>query len=226
MLGTADTLREGKTYASEDRGGVYDRAPRARCRSVSPRGAGAGRYQPSSLTQRRPHAGESVRYAARSGVARRHDLCLTDNWGTGRAVIYYPTYDSRPGAATHHDGALGAGQLWHDGPHTRFYERHHHGHGGGWRLLCPKSPGVQSKHPALLRVHSRKRSGAHPYPGEPAAQPEFFKRATVRSHRNRHSAHQVVTKQVVKCEFMPGLASLMVHTLGSGQLAHVQQMIA
>jgi len=35
-----------------------------------------------------------------------------------------------------------------------------------------------------------------------------------------------VTKQVVKCEFMPGLASLMVHTLGSGQLAHVQQMIA
>ncbi len=41
-----------------------------------------------------------------------------------------------------------------------------------------------------------------------------------------HSGHQVVTKNVVKCEFILGLASLMVHTIGSGQLPHVQQMIA
>lgn len=46
------------------------------------------------------------------------------------------------------------------------------------------------------------------------------------TNRNRHSGHQVVTKQVVKCEFILGLASLMVHTLGSGQLTHVQQMTA
>jgi 4-hydroxyphenylacetate 3-monooxygenase len=31
---------------------------------------------------------------------------------------------------------------------------------------------------------------------------------------------------VVKCEFILGLANLMVHTLGSGQLPHVQQMMA
>jgi 4-hydroxyphenylacetate 3-monooxygenase len=46
------------------------------------------------------------------------------------------------------------------------------------------------------------------------------------TNRNRHSGHQVVTKQVVKCEFILGLASLMVYTLGSGQLTHVQQMLA
>ena len=41
-----------------------------------------------------------------------------------------------------------------------------------------------------------------------------------------HSGHQVVTKNVVKCEFILGLASLMVQALGSGQLPQVQQMIA
>ena len=41
-----------------------------------------------------------------------------------------------------------------------------------------------------------------------------------------HSGHQVVTKNLVKCEFILGLASLMVGTLGSSQLAQVQQMIA
>jgi 4-hydroxyphenylacetate 3-monooxygenase len=46
------------------------------------------------------------------------------------------------------------------------------------------------------------------------------------TNRNRHSGHQVVTKQVVKCEFILGLANLMVHTLGSGQLTHVQQLMA
>ncbi len=46
------------------------------------------------------------------------------------------------------------------------------------------------------------------------------------TNRNVHTGHQVVTKQVVKSEFMLGLANLMVQTLGSGQLPHVQQMIA
>ncbi|MEE8304374.1 MAG: 4-hydroxyphenylacetate 3-monooxygenase, oxygenase component [Candidatus Tectomicrobia bacterium] len=41
-----------------------------------------------------------------------------------------------------------------------------------------------------------------------------------------HSGHQVVTKNVVKCEFILGLANLMVRTLGSGQLPQVQQMMA
>jgi 4-hydroxyphenylacetate 3-monooxygenase len=46
------------------------------------------------------------------------------------------------------------------------------------------------------------------------------------TNRNTHSGHQVVTKQVVKTEFILGLAHLMVHTLGSGQLPQVQQMMA
>ena len=47
-----------------------------------------------------------------------------------------------------------------------------------------------------------------------------------RTHRNAHSGHQVVTKQVVKSEFILGLAHLMVETLGSGELPQVQQMMA
>jgi 4-hydroxyphenylacetate 3-monooxygenase len=41
-----------------------------------------------------------------------------------------------------------------------------------------------------------------------------------------HSGHQVVTKNVVKCEFMLGLANLVVQTLGSGQQAQVLEMLA
>ena len=41
-----------------------------------------------------------------------------------------------------------------------------------------------------------------------------------------HSGHQVVAKNVVKCEFVLGLANLMVQTLGSGQLPQTQQMLA
>ena len=48
----------------------------------------------------------------------------------------------------------------------------------------------------------------------------------VATNRNLHSGQQVVTKQVIKCEFMLGLASLMVQTLGSGQSPQVQQMLA
>ena len=46
------------------------------------------------------------------------------------------------------------------------------------------------------------------------------------TNRNVHTGHQVVTKQVVKSEFILGLANLMVQTLGSGQNPQVQQMIA
>jgi 4-hydroxyphenylacetate 3-monooxygenase len=41
-----------------------------------------------------------------------------------------------------------------------------------------------------------------------------------------HSGHQVVTKNVAKCEFVLGIAGLMVETLGSGKLPHVQGMLA
>lgn len=46
------------------------------------------------------------------------------------------------------------------------------------------------------------------------------------TNRILHSGQQVVTKQVVKTEFMLGLANMMVQTLGSSQLPQVQQMIA
>ena len=48
----------------------------------------------------------------------------------------------------------------------------------------------------------------------------------IKTHQFLHSGHQVVTKNVVKCEFILGLANLMVRTLGSGQLPQVQQMLA
>lgn len=41
-----------------------------------------------------------------------------------------------------------------------------------------------------------------------------------------HSGHQVVTKNVAKCEFVLGIAGLMVETLGSEKLPHVQNMLA
>ena len=41
-----------------------------------------------------------------------------------------------------------------------------------------------------------------------------------------HSGHQVVTRNVAKCEFILGLASLMVRTLGSGGNPQVQSMLA
>ena len=47
-----------------------------------------------------------------------------------------------------------------------------------------------------------------------------------RTNRNAHTGHQVVTKNVVKCEFMLGLATLIVDTLGSGDLPPTQHLIA
>ena len=41
-----------------------------------------------------------------------------------------------------------------------------------------------------------------------------------------HSGHQVVTKNLAKCEFILGLADLMAQTLGSGQNPQVQRMMA
>ncbi len=41
-----------------------------------------------------------------------------------------------------------------------------------------------------------------------------------------HTGHQVVTKNVAKCEFMAGIASLMVKTLGSGDIPQVQALLA
>jgi 4-hydroxyphenylacetate 3-monooxygenase len=49
---------------------------------------------------------------------------------------------------------------------------------------------------------------------------------SLRTGQYTHSGHQVVTKNVAKCEFILGLANLMVETLGSGQLPHVQEMMA
>ena len=46
------------------------------------------------------------------------------------------------------------------------------------------------------------------------------------TNRHLHSGHQVVTKNVAKCEFVLGLATLMTETLGSSQQQQVQQMIA
>ena len=41
-----------------------------------------------------------------------------------------------------------------------------------------------------------------------------------------HTGHQVVTKNVAKCEFVAGIASLMVDTLGSGDIPQVQGLLA
>ena len=41
-----------------------------------------------------------------------------------------------------------------------------------------------------------------------------------------HTGHQVVTKNVAKCEFITGIASLMVKTLGNGDIPQVQGLLA
>ena len=54
---------------------------------------------------------------------------------------------------------------------------------------------------------------------------ELCNRWGVATNRTVHTGQQVVTKQVVKAEFMLGLANLMVQTLGSDQVPHMQQMM-
>ncbi len=41
-----------------------------------------------------------------------------------------------------------------------------------------------------------------------------------------HMSHQVVCKNIAKCEFMLGLASLMVHTIGVEQFQHIHEKLA
>ena len=55
---------------------------------------------------------------------------------------------------------------------------------------------------------------------------ELANNLSMSTNQYLHSGHQVVTKNVVKCEFILGLADLIVHTLGSGQIPQVRQMIA
>jgi len=55
---------------------------------------------------------------------------------------------------------------------------------------------------------------------------ELCNNLQIATNRHLHSGHQIVTKNVVKCEFMLGLANLMIQTLGSSQLPQVQQMMA
>jgi 4-hydroxyphenylacetate 3-monooxygenase len=55
---------------------------------------------------------------------------------------------------------------------------------------------------------------------------ELCNNMAIETNQYLHSGHQVVTRNVVKCEFILGLANLMVQTLGSGENPQVQQMIA
>ena len=56
--------------------------------------------------------------------------------------------------------------------------------------------------------------------------PERCNNMARETHQYLHSGHQVVTKNVVKLEFVLGLANLMQHTLGSGQQPQMMQMTA
>ncbi len=56
--------------------------------------------------------------------------------------------------------------------------------------------------------------------------PDLCNDLSIRTNQYAHSGHQVVTKNVVKCEFILGLATLMTRTLGSRGLPQVQQMLS
>jgi 4-hydroxyphenylacetate 3-monooxygenase len=47
-----------------------------------------------------------------------------------------------------------------------------------------------------------------------------------RTQSNAHTGHQIMTRCVVKAEFVLGLAHLIVETLGSGSIPHVQERVA
>jgi 4-hydroxyphenylacetate 3-monooxygenase len=47
-----------------------------------------------------------------------------------------------------------------------------------------------------------------------------------RTQSNAHTGHQIMTRCVVKAEFILGLAHLIVETLGSGSIPHVQERVA
>ena len=56
--------------------------------------------------------------------------------------------------------------------------------------------------------------------------PERCNNMSRHTHQYLHSGHQVVTKNVVKCEFILGLANLMQQTLGSAQQPQMLQYTA
>ena len=53
--------------------------------------------------------------------------------------------------------------------------------------------------------------------------PELCNNYSSNTHALAHTGHQVVSRTVVKTEFMLGLLSMMVDTLGSGEIPHVQE---
>src|SRR5216684_6460219 len=55
---------------------------------------------------------------------------------------------------------------------------------------------------------------------------ELCNNLAMATNQYAHSGHQVVTKNVAKCEFVVGLANLVVKTLGSESAPHVQAMLA
>lgn len=55
---------------------------------------------------------------------------------------------------------------------------------------------------------------------------ELANNLQVATNRHLHTGHQVVTKNVAKCEFLLGLVSLMTDALGSSKLPHINQMVA
>ena len=56
--------------------------------------------------------------------------------------------------------------------------------------------------------------------------PDLCNNMAMSTNQYLHSGHQVVTRNVAKCEFILGLASLMVRTLGSGGNPQGQSMLA
>ena len=56
--------------------------------------------------------------------------------------------------------------------------------------------------------------------------PDLCNNMAMSTNQYLHSGHQVVTRNVAKCEFILGLASRMVRTLGSGGNPQVQLMLA
>ena len=55
---------------------------------------------------------------------------------------------------------------------------------------------------------------------------ELCNNYAAKTYSNTHTGHQVLTRCVVKAEFILGLADLIVETLGSGAIPHVQEQVA
>ena len=56
--------------------------------------------------------------------------------------------------------------------------------------------------------------------------PALCNNMNIQTNQYLHSGHQVVSKNVIKCEFILGLANLMVRTLGSGDNPQVLNLLA